>query len=402
MFNKKIITSLDIGTNSIKTLVAQKNNQDELEVLVQSVSPSGGLRRGVVENIGEVSSNIRSAIEEAEKICDRRIRSVNVNIEGKHLYVTSSHGLISVSRSDQKISEQDYERVVQEAQAVNLPSNHEILDVFPQEFIVDDQKGVKEPVGLSGIRMEVKVLLLCTFSLALKKLSQAVLEADLQIDDIIPSVLASSKTTLTKQQKELGVTLVDIGAETTQMAVFEEGNLIHFAVFPIGSADITNDIAIGLRTDIPTAELIKKKYGTCFLDKSKKNKDKKIELKDKSNADISFSKKFLNKIVEARVCEIFEQIQKELKKISRNELLPGGVVLTGGGASMPGISDLGKKEFKLPCKIGLPQGINGLEKDPSFTTAAGLLLDFNESSREDNFRRSMTSKFKKLLNKLVP
>ncbi len=401
MFEKKIVASIDLGTNFFKMLVAQKNNQNKFEILVQSSGSSRGLRKGAVDDIGEVASLIREEVEKAEKTCDRKIKSASINIGGNHLYVTSSHGLISVSRSDQKISEQDVERVIQEAQAVNLPSNYQVLDVFPLEFIVDDQKGIKEPIGLSGIRLEARVLLLCTFSPVYKKLSQAVLEAGLEIDDIIPSSLAAAKVVLTKQQKESGVALVDIGAETTQMAVFEEGILIHFAVFPIGSSNITNDIAIGLRTDISTAETIKKEHGSCILDRKKKSKKKKdIEVKDKSDSTIKFSEKMLVKIIEARVGEIFDQVKKELKKISRNELLPGGVILTGGGVKLPKIDEFAKEEFKLPSKIGIPRGMVGLEKDTSFTTAVGLILDSEEETKEERF--SFFDKIKKMLKKIMP
>jgi len=410
MFGRKIVTALDIGTNSIKTLITQETTQGDLEVLVQSVTPSTGLRKGVVDDISEASESIKRAVEEAQRVCDRRLKSAAVNIEGSHLYVTSSHGLVSVSRADGKVSEQDVERVLQEAQAVNLPSNHEVLDVFPIEFIVDSQKGIKEPVGLTGIRLEAKVLLLCAFSPCIRKLTQAVLEAGLQIEDIIPSALAAAKVVLTKQQRELGVAVLDIGAETSQLAVLEEGHLIHFAVLPIGSANITNDIAIGLRTDIPTAEMIKKEHGTCVGGRSKRGrkgvrskKTKKIEVEDKSGSVISFPKKLLVKIIEARVCEIFDLAQKELKKITREGLLPGGIVLTGGGAKLPKIVDLAKQELKLPCRIGVPQGIIGLEKDSSFATAAGLILEITDlESGGLSFSGSFFGKLKRMLRKLIP
>jgi len=229
------------------------------------------------------------------------------------------------------------------------------------------------------------------------------LESGVQIDDIMPSVLASSKVVLTKQQKESGVALIDIGSETTQLAIFEEGILIHFAVFPIGSANITNDIAIGLRTDISTAESIKKDYGVCVLKKDKKRKSsKKIEVEDKSGSKVEFSEKMLAKIIEARVGEIFDQVQKELKKISRNELLPGGVVLTGGGAKMPKIDDFAKQEFKLPSKIGVPKNIAGLEEDASFTAAVGFMINSMDEGSEKSFSSSFFQKIKKIVKKIMP
>ncbi|MFA5878351.1 MAG: cell division protein FtsA [Candidatus Staskawiczbacteria bacterium] len=372
-----VITGLDIGTSAIKALVVQKKGK-ELEVLAQSQIPSFGVRKGVVMNVEEVSKNIQALLAEVEKLSNKRINSVFVNINGSHLHVTLSDGIISVSRADQKISQEDIERVIQAARAINIPSNEEILDDFPREFIIDDQKGIKEPLGLTGIRLEVKTLLLCVFSPYFINLTQSVLGTKVQIDDIIPSPLAAAAAVLTPQQKEIGVALVDIGAATTSLAVFEEGELMHFVIFPIGSANITNDIAIGLRTEIGIAENIKKEYGSCFVGRGKKDKvshsKKKIEIFDK-NSPLSFPQKFLISIIEPRVSEILELVNKELKKIGRQQLLPGGIVLTGGGSKLPKIKELVKQELKLPCEIGIPTGIVGLEEDPSLATVCGLVLE---------------------------
>ncbi|MBU2539629.1 cell division protein FtsA [Patescibacteria group bacterium] len=377
MSKSQIITGLDIGTNTIKVLVAQKKGK-ELEVLAQTQIPSFGMRKGAVVNVDEVAKNIESLISEAEKLSSKRIKSVFVNIGGSHLYITPSDSIISVSRADQKISQEDIERVLQAARAINIPSNEEILDVFPKEFIVDDQRGIKEPLGLTGIRLEAKVILLCVFSPYFIKLTQAVLNSKLQIDDIVPSPLAAASAVLTPQQKELGVALIDIGSATTSLAVFEEGDLIHFVIFPIGSANITNDIAIGLKIEINTAENIKKEHGTCLLGQSKK----KIEITDKSSP-LSFSKKLLVDIINPRVSEIFDLINKELKKIGRQQLLPGGVVLTGGGAKLQKIKEIAKQELKLPCDIGTPIGIIGIEEDPSLATVCGLVIDGSDTTEYD-------------------
>ncbi len=407
MAKTNIITGLDIGTSFIKMLVVQKTGRD-LEILAQEQVPSFGLRKGVVVNIDETSKNIQSLISEVQKSCNKKIDSAFINIGGNHLYVTPSNGVISVSRADGKISQEDIERVLQAARAINLPSNQEVLDTFPLEFIIDDQKGIKEPLGLIGKRLEAKVLLLWTFSPYLKNLTQTVLDTRLQINDILSSPLAVSQAVLTPQQKELGVALVDIGAATTGLAVFEEGALIHFAIFPIGSANITNDIAIGLRTEIPTAETIKKQFGSCCLGRTKKEKRsqgrRKIEIPDKP-VHLVFSQKMLVDIIEARVSEIFDLIQKELKKISRQELLPGGVVLSGGGAKLPKITDLVKQKLKLPCKIGIPQGIIGLEEDPSLSTVAGLVLggaDLKSEPSSFGFTKGIGLKLKRIFKAFIP
>ena len=377
MSKGNIIAGLDIGTHSIKALVVQKKGKD-WEVLSYAEIPSFGLRKGAVVSVEETSKNVQMIMSGIEKDCNRRINSVYVNIGGSHLYVTPSDGIISVSRADQRISKEDVERVLQATRAVNIPSNEEVLDVFPREYIIDDQKGIKQPEDLTGIRLEAKVLLLCVFSPYFVNLTQAVLNSKLQINDVMPSPLAAANAVLTPQQKELGVALIDIGAATTSLAVFEEGELLHLAIFPIGSANITNDIAIGLKTEVAIAESIKKQHGTCMFAKTEKDRKdqsrKKIEVFDKSSS-LNFTKKNLVDIIEPRVSEILDLVQKELKKINRQELLPGGIVLTGGGAKIPRIKELTKETLKLACEIGTPRGIIGLQDDPALATVAGLVLE---------------------------
>jgi len=415
MAKGQIVAGLDIGTNTIKILVAQKRGK-ELEVLHYAQMPSFGLRKGAVVNVEETSKNIRSLISDVEKDLGRRINSVSVNLGGSRLYVTPSDGIISVSRANRVISQEDIDRVLQATKAINIPSNEDVLDVFPKEFIIDDQKGIKQPLGLIGTRLEAKVLLLCYFQSDFINLTQAVLNSKLQIDDIITSPLAAADAVLTPQQKELGVALIDMGAATTSLAVFEEGDLIHFTVFPIGSANITHDIAIGLCTEVSIAESIKKQHGTCIFNKTDKpihigaeKKDqqiKKIEITDK-NSEISFTKKNLVDIIEPRVSEIFDLIQKELKKIGRQELLPGGIVLSGGGAKLSKIKELAKQQLKLPCSIGSPKGIVGIDDDPSLATITGLVLggidiDGGEKGGILGLLRDWLKKLRKMFRVFIP
>jgi len=385
MARGNIITGLDVGTHSIKVLVAQEKGRD-WEVLSYAEVPSFGLRKGAVVSVEEASKNIQMIMSGVEKDCNRKIKSVFVNIGGSHIYVTPSDGIISVSRADQRISADDIERVLQATRAINIGSrNDEIHEVIPREFIIDDQKGIKNPENLAGMRLEAKVLLLCYFELYFTNLTQAVLGAKLQINDILPSPLAAANAVLTPQQKELGVALIDIGAATTSLAVFEEGDLIHLAIFPIGSANITNDIAIGLKTEVAIAESIKKQHGTCMFAKTEKvAKDqarKKIEVFDKSSS-LNFTKKDLVNIIEPRVSEILDLVQKELKKINKQEQLPGGIVLTGGGAKIPKIKEFTKETLKLACEIGEPKGIMGLQDDPALATVVGLTLEGIGPERE--------------------
>ncbi len=405
MAKSHIITGIDIGTDTIKALVAQKNQgePDVIELLDIVSGPSSGVRKGVVINPELVSESLQSLIAQIAEPLKKELRDIYVNIGGNHLFVASSHGLISVSRADQRISQEDIDRVIQSAEAVvNKPLNNEILETFPKEFIIDGQTRVKEPLDMRGLRLEVEILTLCVFSPYLKNLTQAVLDSGLQINDIIFSSLAAAEAVLSPQQKELGVALIDIGAGTTSLVVFEEGDLIHTAVFPLGSANITNDIAICLRTEIDIAERIKREFGSCMVPKNnKKEKIKIFQLKE----PLIFSKKMLAEIIEARVEEILDLVNKELKKISRQGLLPAGVVLTGGGAKLPKIVELAKRELKLPAKIGIPKGIVGIEQDPALATVCGLVLRGAESKDGGYFSdigRGIIAKIKKIFKVFIP
>ncbi|MCL0056739.1 cell division protein FtsA [Dehalococcoidia bacterium] len=400
MAKSSIITGLDIGSNDIKILVAmQKDEELTVEVMSQAKLPSFGVRKGVVVDIDKVSNIIKSLLDKVEMEIGQNVNSVYVNINGSHLFSVSSRGVVAVSRADQKISETDIDRVLQSAQTISLSSNKEILDVFPKEYIVDGEQGIKEPIGMQGGRLEAEVLILCGFSPYKNNLTQAILNANLQILDIIPSSIASASAVLLPKQKELGVAVLDIGAGTSELAVFKEENLIHLAVFPIGSANITDDIAIGLQTDINIAEMIKIEYGNCFLRGS--SKKEKIETKEET---LVFSQKMLSKIIEARVSDIFEQTQEELKKISKQGLLPAGLVLTGGGAKLTGIVELAKKKLKLPCRIGKSINFSGIEDDPSYATVCGLVLQgINEGVTSSTiFRQEIGAKLKKIFKIFIP
>ena len=377
MAKSNIITALDVGTSNVKVLVVeQKTEESEFEVLALIQEPVFGVRKGVVIDTDKVSKVIQIAVDKAQREIEQKIKSVYVNIGGIHIFTSSSYGTVAVSRADRNISEEDVNRVLQAAQTFSLPLNKEILQVFPKEFIVDGEKGIKEVVGMQGTRLEAEVLVLGGFAPYIKNLKKSVLDANLQISDIVPSPIASAKSVLSQKQKELGVALLEIGAGTSGLVVFEEGELVHLAIFPIGGASITNDIAVGLKTDVDVAERIKIEFGTCSL----KGGDKKATLRSKEKIEteeaepLVFSHKQLANIINARVSEIFSEVQKELKKISKQGLLPAGVVLTGGGVKLPKITELAKKEMKLSCKIGRPSGFSGLEEDPIFSTLSGLIL----------------------------
>jgi cell division protein FtsA len=400
MARSSIICGLDIGSQNIKTLVA-KREAEGLTILNYQEIPSSGVRKGVVIYPEGVSQILRENFSKISQE-NQKIDSLYLNISGAHLFSAPSRGSIAVSRADQKISEEDINRVLSAAQTFSLPSLKEIFDVVPREFIVDGEKGIKEPLGLKGVRLEAEVLTLGGFSPYLKNLTQAVLDSGLQILDRTPSAVASGRACLTEKQKELGVAILDIGAGTSDLAVFEEGDLIHLAVLPIGSANITNDIAIGLKTDIEIAERIKIEFGSCLLKNGQKKE--KIELEDQDT--LIFSPKELTNIVRARISEVFREINKELKKISKEKFLPAGIVLTGGGAKLPGIVELAKKEFRLPTRLGRPKGIAELENDPSLATVCGLVLlgqDLEGETGRPSFSASgIGSKLKKIFKIFIP
>lgn len=401
MPNSNYLVGIDIGTQSIKTLIVGKGKKEEdLEVVFQLQQESRGVRRGIVISPEEVSALLKEAVNRASQETGHKINSAYVNVDGSHLFGQSSKGLISVSRADQKISNEDVQRVLQAAQTFSLPPNKEIFDTIPRDFIVDGQSGIKDAVGLRGMRLEAEVLVLGGFAPYLENLKEAVLNSEIQISDRVPSPIAAARACLTQKQKELGAALVDIGAGTTGVAVFEEGDLVHFAVLPVGSAHITNDLAIGLKCDVEVAEKIKVEYGACLPGKSRKSE--KIEITD--GEYLVFSQKQLTDIINPRMVEVFNEINKELKKISREKKLPAGIVLAGGGVKLARIVDLAKKQLKLPVRIGNPQGVSNLN-DPAWSTCCGLVLsgaDLEGVPEENVLIKGLGSKIKKALRVFLP
>jgi len=366
-----ILTGLDIGSSAIKGLVAQKRvGNDELGVLAYFSIPSNGIRKGVVADTESASEAIKQVVAKLRAVAKpHRIKELYTNINGSHISSIEAHGAVAISRADQKVSKEDLDRVTEEARNLNLPFNQEILDMFPMEFIVDGEGGLTDIEGMKGIKLEVRALAVNAFSLYLKKVIESVLNSDVDISEVIASPVAASEAVLTPQQKELGVVLVDIGAETTGVAVYEEKNLIHLAVLPVGSANITRDIAICLQTDVEIAEEIKLKFGSYIF----KNKRKKEKINVEEEV-FEFDTQKMIQAGKARVSEIFNLVNKELKKINKQAGLPAGVVLTGGGSKLTGIVDFCKKELKLPVKKGVAKGFVGLDNDPSLSVVSGLIL----------------------------
>jgi cell division protein FtsA len=390
MPRSKIITGIDLGTSAIKILsVLKTGNKEGFEVLGLRQFPSSGIRKGIIIDTQKATNAISFAVKEMEKEIGREIREVSANIGGKHIFSVSSKGLVSVSRADQKISESDISRVLQNAKTFPLDSNKEILEIISKEFVVDAVGGIKDVLHMKGVRLEAEVLAICGFSPYIKNITQCILDAGISQSDLTPGVIAGSRAVLTTQEKEIGVVFIDIGAETTGIAVYEEGELIHIAVFPVGSDNIRNDIAICLKVDIDTAERIKQEFGS-YEEKSKKDKKIKIE----GDEPIVFTEKSINQIIEARISEIFDLTNKELEKISRKGVLPAGAVLSGGGAKLPKVKELAKKELKISCRIGCVQE-SFYNDDPSLAVVWGLVLNEEDNGNE----LSDSSSFKLLIRK---
>ncbi len=385
MPRQKIIVGLDIGSQNIRVAVAQAPKEEGglFQILGVGQAKSQGVRRGVVADIEEAVKNIQEAVKNAERTSGIPIESAFVNLGGEHLGCRQSKGVIAVSRADGEISKEDTNRAVSAATAISLGANREIVQVIPKRFGVDNETAVKDPIGMSGVRLEVDVLLIDGASPYIKNLIKCLSEAGVEIEALVPSPLAASKAILDKRQKELGVLVLDIGAGTTGFCVFEEGDLVDACVLPVGSGHITNDLAIGLRCDIDVAEKIKLQYGSVLPEEISKKETIDLEKLDCEPGHVSRQK--VAEIIEARASEIFELAYKRLKQIDRAGLLPAGVVLVGAGAKLPGLVDLAKEKLKLPSQIGFPSGFEGIVDqvdDPSFAAVLGLIFWSQEQSEE--------------------
>jgi cell division protein FtsA len=372
---ERFITGLDIGTSYIRAVTGQFNPQDgNFYIVGCGEVPSVGISKGIIVSIEDAVSSITACLEQSERMIGSPIEHVFAGISGSHILTQESKGVITVSRANGEVREDDIERAISAAQTVATPPNYEILHVIPKTFTIDNQSGIKDPIGMTGIRLEVTAQIILGISSQIKNLTKAIYRTGVEIDDLVLSILANAESVLTKRQKELGVCLINIGEATTSVAIFEEGELLNTVVLPLGSNHITADIAIGLRTSLDVAEDIKLEYGQANPELV--NKKEEINLADFSEAETeTISLRYVSEIIEARMEEIFDMVDKELIRIDRSGLLPAGIVVTGGGAELPGLVDVAKKRFRLPASLGYPLNINtAIDKvnNLSFTTAIGL------------------------------
>jgi cell division protein FtsA len=375
---RNLLVALDIGTSKIVTLVAEITPEDTLSLIGMGSHPSRGLKKGVVVNIDSTVNAIQRSLEEAELMADAKIKEVITGIAGSHIKSFNSHGMVAIK--DKEVQQYDIDRVIETARAVNIPMEQQVLHILEQEFIIDGQGGVRQPLGMSGMRLEVKVHIVTGAVSAVENVTKCVRRCGLEVRDVMLQPLASAKAVLNDDEKDLGVCLMDIGGGTTDIAVFVGGAIRHTAVIPIAGDQVTNDIAMTLRTPTKEAEELKVRHG-CAL-RQLANPNEIIEVPGVGErAPRKLSRPMLAEVIEPRIEELYSLVQQELRRSGFEELLSSGIVLTGGSAMLQGMTELGEELFHLPVRVGVPTYAGGLSevvRSPRYATAVGLLLEGRE------------------------
>jgi cell division protein FtsA len=372
--DKNLIVGLDIGTSKIVAIAAEILPEGTLKVIGVGQHASRGLKKGVVVNIDSTMQAIQRAIEEVELMADCKINTVYSGIAGSYIKSLNSHGMVKIKESE--VSQMDIDRVVETARAIALPADQQILHILTQEFIIDGQEDVREPLGMSGIRLEVRVHIVTGAIAAAQNIVKCIKRCGLEVSDLILQPLASSESVLTDDEKELGVCLVDIGGGTTDLAVFKNGAIRHTAVIPIAGDQITNDIAVALRTPTQSAEEIKVKHGCALRQLADPREVVEVPAVD-GREPRQLSCQALTEVIEDRVEEIYEFVQQELRRSGMESMIASGIVITGGAAQMRGMVELGEEIFHTPVRLGVPRGVEGLSEvvgNPRYATGIGLLL----------------------------
>ncbi|NND00655.1 MAG: cell division protein FtsA [Gammaproteobacteria bacterium] len=385
----KLIVGLDIGTSKVLAIVGEVNASNEVEIIGYGHHPATGMRKGVVANIEETVTAIQRAVEEAELMAGCQIYSVYAGIAGAHINSFNSNGVVAVR--DSEVDDNDVERVIESAKAVAIPNDQTILHVLPQEYIIDGQDGIRHPIGMNGTRLEANLHMVTASVSSQKNIEKCIRRCGLEVDDVILEQLASCESVLTNDEKELGVCLVDIGGGTTDIAVYAEGAIRHTAVIPVAGDQVTNDIAIALRTPTKAAEELKKRYA-CAL-RQLAAADESIEVQSVGDRPPrKLSKQTLAEVVEPRVEELFELIKVDLRRNGFEHLIRSGVVLTGGSSKMDGMIELAEEIFHVPVRLGMPKYLGGLSevvKNPIYSTGVGL-VQFGHSNQ--NMQRKTAAK----------
>ena len=403
--DRDLIVGLDIGTSKVVAIVAAPildagPSDNKLEIIGIGTHPARGMKKGVVVNIESTVQSIQRAVEEAELMAGCQIHSVYAGIAGSHIRSLNSHGTVAIR--DKEVTQGDVERVLDAAKAVHFPGDQQLLHVMPQEYIIDNQEGIREPIGMSGVRLEAKVHLITGAVSAAQNISKCIERCGLSVDGIILEQMASSYSVLEQDEKDLGVCLVDIGGGTTDIAIYVDGAIRHTAVIPIAGDQVTNDIAVALRTPTQYAEEIKMKYACALTQLARE--DETIEVPSVGDRPPrQLARQTLAEVVEPRYEELLLLVQAELRRSGFEELLAAGVVLTGGSSKMEGVIELAEEVFHLPVRLGLPQHVGGLVeavRNPIHATGVGLLLFGNEMETTGKTETKAGSGFKDMLARM--
>ncbi|MFP4199409.1 MAG: cell division protein FtsA [Halanaerobium sp.] len=414
MKRRKIITGLDIGTTKICALIAEVSGDNNIEIIGIGLAPSNGLRKGIVVDIDKTSHAIKSAIQKAERMAGQKVDSAYVGIAGSHIKSINSHGVVAVTGDEKEIKESDIKRVIDAARIVPVSAEEDILHVLPREFIVDGSPGIQDPLGMSGVRLEVETHIIKGASTSIQNLVKSVLRAGLSVDEVVLEPLASSQAVLSSDEKDLGAVLVDIGGGTTDVIVFHEGSIAHTSVLPVGGNHVSNDIAVGLRTPVSEAEKIKIMHGSVLPEKI--DEQEKIEVLAASGKERKkLSRKMLCQVIEPRMTEVFSMVKKELASAGPADLTPAGMILTGGASLLDGSEELASDITELPVRIGEPDYVSGLSNvidNPVyikkgdtipraiFSTAVGL-VEFaleNEDAKNNNHSNNSSNNSKEIVS----
>lgn len=385
MAKNSYIVGFDVGTKKVVALIGEVNEENKIEIIGIGHSESRGLRKGVVVNLEATVNSIKKAQEEAELMAGVEIDSAFIGISGAHIKSFNSRGVIAVSGKNKEISLEDIKRVISQSKAVSIPPDREIIHVIPQEFVVDDQDGIKDPLGMKGIKLEVNVHIVTSANTSVQNLRTCLERAGIDIEGIFLNQIAAATATLSPDEKELGVGMIDIGGGTTEIAIYERGSLWYTSIIPIGGDNFTNDIAVGLRTPIPEAEKIKKKYGCIAGPLMDEQETIEVPSVGRGRKPRVLSRQLLADIIQPRAEEIFRLVDNDIKRMGYEKSLNSGVVLTGGTALLEGLEEVAEEIFDLPVRRGDPTGIAGLVdrvSTPDFATAVGLLLYGHQQLQE--------------------
>ena len=398
--SKNMIVALDIGTSKIAAIVAELRPEGGYEVIGMGSTPARGLKKGVVVNIESTVNAIQRALEEAELMADCKIREVWTGIAGSHIRSFNSHGMVAIK--DLEVGQNDVDRVVETARAIPIPTDQQILHVLNQEFVIDGQDDVREPVGMSGVRLEVKVHIVTGAVSAAQNIMKCIRRCGLEVNDLILQPLASSTAVLSEDEKDLGVCLLDIGGGTSDLAIFTQGAIRHTAVIPIAGDQITNDIAMALRTPTKDAEEIKRRHGCALRELA--DPQEMIEVPGVGDRPSrKLTRQTLAEVIEPRVEELYSLVQAELRRSGFEELLSSGVVITGGSGAMQGMVELGEEVFHMPVRLGLPSYSDGLSeviRNPRYSTGVGLLMAGVTQHERQQMAKMQNGSFKHVLERM--